>query len=334
MDPARRNTKFGVLAFDSCCGVDLQGTQALGDVVSVHPGCPIELDEHWRTWLGTLQTEKLIGANLVFTVQIDSATPSILDAETKQLHEQLLVLRFSLFLHGIPDYGDNLIALGGIDGEGVASVRRIDRPALAYRHPFGRRPTITERSLASTSECAKQILALHRNDGAFRRVRAGFRACTRAMEEPYLTESLHQYVRALDGLTMLPRGQGATKFSERAQLFATGVNIADVLLQLYQLRNSQEHLNDFHQVLEERTDAEVRHVGSLRAYQAERATLGAYQRLFKTPSLLAHLESDASIGDFWALDDDSRRGIWGVACDLDEVQGQHDETYALLGGNA
>ena len=333
MDPARRNTKFGMLAFDGCSDVNVEGSLMLGNGVSFHPGCPIELPEHWNTWLGSLQSENLTGANLAFTVQIDSETPTTLDAETKQLLEQLLALRFGLFLHGIPEYRNNLIALGGIDDEGRTSVRRIEMPGRAYCHRLGRRPTITAESLASTSVCANQILALHRNQDAFRRVRAGLRACAHGMEEPEPAERLHQYVRALDGLTMLRPGEGANLFSQRAQLFATGANIADILVQLYRLRSTQEHLNDFHQVLGELTEAEFQHLGSLRAYQAEQAALGAYQRLLTTPGLLTHLESETSISEFWALDDESRRNIWGPACDIDEIQDQHDATNAPLAGN-
>ena len=333
MDTERRNTKFGILAFDRCSGVDFEGSLVLGDGVSVHPGCPIELPEHWNTWLGSVQSENLTRANLAFTVQIDSETPTTLDAETNQLLEQLLALRFGLFHHGIPEYRNNLIALGGIDNEGGTSVRRIETPGRAYCHRLGRRPTITAESLASTSVCANRILALHGNQGAFRRVRAGFRACTHGMEEPEPAERLHQYVRALDGLTMLRPGEGANLFSQRAQLFAAGTNIADVLVQLYRLRSTQEHLNDFREVLGELTEVEFRHLGSLRAYQAEQAALGAYQRLLTTPGLLVHLESETSIGEFWALDDESRRNIWGPACNMDEIQDQHETRYAPLAGN-
>lgn len=331
MDPARRNTKFGILALDDCAGVYLERPVALGDGISVHPGCPIELEEHWRIWLGTLHAEHLTGANLVFTVQVDSETPTVVDAETKRLHEQLLALRFGLCLHGIPDYSNNLIALGGIDDEGVTSVREIQIPALVYRHPYGRRPTITAETLASTSMCARQILALYDNQGAFRRVRAGFRACTRGMEELAPGERLHQYVRALDGLTMLRPREGRREFSRRAQLFATGDTIATTLVQLYQLRSAQEHLNEFRNVFGELTEADCRRMHSLRAWQAEQAALQAYQRLFTTRGLLTRLESDANIREFWALDDHTRRAVWGTACDLDEAQGQHDTTYALLG---
>ena len=159
MDPARRNTKFGLLAFDGCAGVDLVGALALGDGVSVHPGCPIELPEHWITWLGSIQAERLTRANLVFTVQIESETPTILDAETDQLATHLQALRFGLFLHGIPEYRANLLALGGVGCESDTRVRHIEIPGLAYRHPFGYPPAITAESLAAGNYLAARAEA-------------------------------------------------------------------------------------------------------------------------------------------------------------------------------
>ena len=330
MDSTRRNTKFGLLAFDGCAGVDIEGRIVLGDGVSVHPTCPIDLPDQWITWLGSIQAERLTRANLVFTVQVESETPMVLDAETDTLAKQLRALRFGLCLHGIPDYRANLLALGGIGCEGNTDIRRIEIPGLAYRHPFGYSPATTAESLASAKACANQMLALH-GGLTRRRVRAGFGAVTRGMEELRQEERLHQYVRAIDGLTQLLPRQGARVFSERAQLFATGGNIEDILTELYRLRNAQEHLNDFRNafvpVVGALTEAEFRHRGSLRACQAEWLALTVYRRLLTTPDLLARLGSENSITEFWELDRNLRQDLWGPAYDMDAVQAHHDALY-------
>ena len=62
MDLKRHNTKFGILAFDNCAEVPLNAALDLGDGITVHPACPIDLPEHWQTWLGTLQTGYLVDA--------------------------------------------------------------------------------------------------------------------------------------------------------------------------------------------------------------------------------------------------------------------------------
>ena len=125
-------------------------------------------------------------------------------------------------------------------------------------------------------------------------------------------------------------------FSQRAQLFATGGNIADILNELYRLRNAQEHLNDFRnaflRVVDALTEAEFRHRGSLRACQAEWLALAIYQRLLTTPDLLARLESENSITEFWELDRNLRQDLWGAACDIDAVQAHHDATYTPRAG--
>ena len=330
MDLTRHNTKFGMLAFDNCAEVQLNAALDLGDGITVHPACPINLPEHWRTWLGTLQTSSLVDANLLVCIQIDSATPTVLDGETNQIAERLFALRFGLFLHGIPDYRNNFIVLGGVDANGSASVRRVLRPELAFRHEYGRRPQITADTMVTTKECANGIRIFYEQPSNFRRLRAGFHACTRGMEEQHLDDRLHQYVRSLDGLTMLPPGQGKTEFSYRAQLFATGNAIAEVLEQWYQLRSKHEHLNDPRSVFAAACDEEVERQGSLRAYQAEQAALMVYQRLFSSPELLARFRTDHNIAAFWDLPEVERQTAWGDACDIDAAQADLDRIYALM----
>ena len=105
----------------------------------------------------------LVDANLVVCIQIDSATPTVLDGETNQIAERLFALRFGLFLHGIPDYRNNFIVLGGVDANGSASVRRVLRPELAFRHGYGRRPQIT--ATRSCRQPARQLV-FHTHDRA------------------------------------------------------------------------------------------------------------------------------------------------------------------------
>ena len=329
MDLTRHNTKFGMLAFDNCAEVQLNATLDLGDGITAHPACPIDLPEHWRTWLGTRQTGYLVDANLAVCVQIDSATPTVLDGETNQLEKKLSALRLGLFLHGIPDYRNDFIVLGGVDADGSASVRRVSRPQLAYRHRCGRRPQITADTLMIAKECANGILGLCEHPSNFRRLRAGFHACTRGMEERSLDDRLHQYVRALDGLTMLRPGKGKAEFSRQAQLFAAGNTIAEVLDQWYQLRSTHEHLNDPRSVFAAACEGEVERQGSLRAYQAEQAALMVYQRLLSSPAILARFRTDDNIAAFWDLTEVERQTAWGDARDIDAAQAHHDRIYAL-----
>jgi hypothetical protein len=83
----------------------------------------------------------------------------------------------------------------------------------------------------------------------FRRLRAGLNAVITGVEEPMANERLHQFVRALDGLMMIPWGGGKGVFAQRGATFVCGTDLPNVLEELYKLRNAQEHMNDFKTVL-------------------------------------------------------------------------------------
>src|ERR1035437_6980723 len=163
-------TKFGILGLDDCQVIDFAGPLRLSDTVTAYTACPLQVPEHWREWLGSLRVGHLENANFLLVVARPSATPDILDQETKEIDQALTALWFGLLLHGVPDYSDGLVALGGVAADGAVSVRQVQRRATAYRHPFGERPVINAEMLASTRIVADTLLDLH-GGAAYRRVR-------------------------------------------------------------------------------------------------------------------------------------------------------------------
>jgi len=331
-DKTKTNTKFGLLALDDCKDLAFEDTVELGEGVSIHSTCPIEVPGHWKEWLGTLETGHLQDADFLIAVQADSATPAVLDAETRAIDVRLNAHWYGLLLHGIPDYQGGVTVLGGVGAKSSLSVRQFHRVPTAYRHIFGKRLVIDTPTLASSNVCATTILDLHEK-ATFRRVRAGFKACIRVIEEFLAEERLHQYVRAIDGLMHIPKGPGEPVFAARGVTFAKGTDLDLILRQFYRMRNAQEHLNEFREALDAPDDDGLHHLGSRLAYQAEQLALSCYRRLFTTPALLATFESDASTDAFWKLDDAGRRALWGDPFDLDAVREEHDYRYKLLKGH-
>jgi hypothetical protein len=301
----------------------------LGGGVSAHPACPIELPAHWREWLGTLQAEVITGANLLIAIEMPSQTPTILDAETQLLDRRLTAMWRGLSLQGVPTYQQAKILLGGVDDRGETSVRRVSTPVTAYRHQFGESLDVSSTVLASAKRFADRIDHVYGAVPDFRRVRAGFTALNKGIEEHTAAERLHQFVRAMDGLMKLPQGAGRREFTNRGPTFVTGTGLNGILEQLYLLRNTQEHLNEFRAVIPAPTQREFDRITSLRAYQAEQAALASYRRLFDGGPLNDFL-TEASIDAFWRLDEAERRRRWGAAFDLDAAAVEHERLFALL----
>jgi hypothetical protein len=133
----------------------------------------------------------------------------------------------------------------------------------------------------------------------------------------------------MDGLMKLPQGAGRREFTNRGPTFVTGTGLNGILEQLYLLRNTQEHLNEFRAVIPAPTQREFDRITSLRAYQAEQAALASYRRLFDGGPLNDFL-TEASIDAFWRLDEAERRRRWGAAFDLDAAAVEHERLFALL----
>ena len=328
-DAQRINTKFGLIALDDCRDVALGGSVDAGDGVSFHDRCPIALPDHWKEWLGTLATDHVHDANLIIAVQVTSATPQILDAETNAVDERLRALFYCLLLDGIVDYRAGVAFLGGIGPDGSLSVRQHYQIPTAYRHAAGSRPRVTPAAVTRAKRRAEVLMGLHVHDD-YRRLRAGFRACIAGIEEITPQERIHQYVRAIDGLMHIPVGNGRETFAARGQTFVSGNNVADALRDLYRLRNAQEHLNSLRAAITAADDDEFQRVASLRAYQAQQGALFCYGRLFDNAPLLQQFETDASTDVFWALSDVARSGLWGTAFDMDAAEIEHNRVYALL----
>lgn len=119
MDSRRGGTKFGLLAIRNTSTAIAADVEVLapGEIVA-HAACPIDLPEHWRNWLGTLQTPELVDANLTIAIQVPSVTPDVMDAETHAIEQRLDRVWHGLRLQGIPDYLTARIALGGINMQG------------------------------------------------------------------------------------------------------------------------------------------------------------------------------------------------------------------------
>jgi hypothetical protein len=300
------------------CSTDVNVPVDLGGGVSAHPNCPIPVPDHWREWLGSLQTGVIEAANLVLAVEIPSQTPTILDAETHALDSRLTALWRGLLLQGIPTYQDIRMLFGGVDDSGQSSVRRVSRPVDAVRHQQGNVFDVTTAVLVNSKRAADRLEGLYAARPDYRRVRAGLHALNSGVEERGLEERLHQFVRALDGLMMLPQGRSRREFIARGPTFVAGTDLPTVLGQLYDLRSTQEHLNELGPVIHVATPIELERVVSRRSYQAEQAALAAYRQLLDGGSL-GDFRTEATIEAFWQLGEGERRRRWGSPLDLDSL---------------
>ncbi|MBI4574182.1 MAG: hypothetical protein HY713_12985 [candidate division NC10 bacterium] len=140
-------------------------------------------------------------------------------------------------------------------------------------------------------------------------------ALLRGYEEEWWDTRLHQFVRSIEALLLLPVGSSTKKFAHRSQTFIGASEASRQLLtEMYQLRSCAEHMNEMESVLQGR--AEPHRTAWKRSLQSELLASEIYLHLFRTPGLLQRFRDDDAIATFWEEKDDVVRAAWGKPLDL------------------
>ncbi len=134
-----------------------------------------------------------------------------------------------------------------------------------------------------------------------------------AFSEDGLPGRIHQFVRAVDGLTRVTR-RGRTRFKERCELFV-GREQAEVCYELYVIRSNVEHFQDPSAELPDLDGREDIVRGYRRAHEAEALARYCLAHLIEDRRLWAHFADD-QIDLFWAKPADERERVWGARLDL------------------
>ncbi len=311
--------KFACIALDNA-GVDrgLRDPIDCGDGIWAIFEPPFALDDAWRQWLGSIQAEHLTRSSLVCFAHQASANPAVLDNENKQLEQRALSLFYALFLVDVFHHDGGLI-LSGANVDGRAGVRSVSQLEPHYR-PNGVSTVRIDRAFLLKAACvAMGIRAVH-GGGQHERLRRGFHAWVRAVQELYGDERLHQFVRATEALVKPQIGRSRRQFVHRSQLFSGNTrNSVALLEELYELRNNAEHLHRLDHVLASNRENERERIALRRAYQAQLLASHVYERIFSDQQLQRLFATDAGIDAFWATPWPQQVQTWGVPIDLDAL---------------
>ncbi len=308
--PVEPGEKYAVIALDAAAEfrqvVDLgAGTYAL-------PHATFELPEHWKKWLGSIQTDAIGRAGLLLLTTMPSRAPGVLDGENQALQRDVGFLYWGLLASGRVRVEGSGTRVTGAHADGELGVRQVaDLDGVQQT-----RGMLTERV---TVEHLRRAAALAANlkdlftERRMLRMRLAVNTFLLAFSESGLPGRIHQFVRSVDGLTRVTR-RGRTRFKERCELFV-GAEQAEVCYELYVIRSNVEHFQDPSAdlpALDPRADV-VR--GYRRAHEAEALARYCMARLVEDKHLWDHFADD-HIDGFWAKPADERARIWGAPLDL------------------
>ena len=276
------------------------------------PGQPIvNLEGHWLEWLGSLRSEDLQDATLFVVDKVSSKTPSILDGESDQLMNRTSRFYTALMLTGrfaVPR--DPMLITGGND-KGEIDIRQVTSLDPQPYVPGLDLHDVTIGNVTRAALLAESFETMAGLSGFARLSRIlGTYVEGRCRNEPL--DQLHQFCRCIEGLIIPGPGESRARFQSRTQLFI-GPKHQQLMVTLYENRSAVEHLNDHLLVLEAGRDARIEILRQ--SIIAENIARQCLARIYETPAVWPHFQTDDALKAFWKLSETERQNIWGAPFD-------------------
>jgi hypothetical protein len=322
------NCKFAILAIHSV-RADVPPDLVLPDKTRVFDSFPFTLEDHWESWLGTIQFKELKDCNLSL---VRTATEGWPDGQLSTyggaVDMGLLSYIDSIFamvrLLGTIEYRNAFVIAGHVENElpicrhfGKCEKFRITRGCLPW--------AIREEDLRTAVTLQKAYNLLKDTSHPQRhRYSRGFYALCAAFKQFFASDRLHGFVRALEALILPEKGNTEKQFVSRCALFAGPESKKDkirgVLQQVYKMRCDIEHVHDWDRSLPTYPSPERENVALWRTRQMEELASAAYRKILSDVALQPNFYSDASIEAFWKRPEDEIRVAFGSICDISQLK--------------
>lgn len=322
--------KFSCIGLDANLNRDIaeENLQALdlgGGLWAVFE-LPFTIDDIWRKWLGSIQSDRFAENNLFLLAVAPSDAPGILDDENKRLSACIHKYYYSLLLHGVA-YSRQAPLLSGAN-TGTPDIRQVGSVNASYRPGYVMPQSISVDTLVSAAQVYGGIQAVFPHDNKYMRIRRGLHAWRRAVEESDAHYRLHQLVRAIEAIIKPGRRvNNLTKqFVHRAQFF-TGHSpaAAEIVSAFYELRSAAEHMYELEPVLTSKLQSlcgkfpgySPAKLITMLSYQAEVLVGFIYTSILKDSNLQNTFIDDDSVAQFWDQRDDVIKNTLGNTIDLE-----------------
>jgi hypothetical protein len=322
------NCKFATVAVQNV-HVDLPPLAILKDGTAVVTKIPFPIDDHWRTWLGAMQSHQLSSCNLFLVSIATSGWPegqlSIFggNLDSEQMQHVGGIFAF-LRIIGTLGYSDAFVVAGHVEN-GQPEIRHFAKTER-FNITRGSLPWIVRQpdleAAAQLSDSYKALL--RRFPGERWRFGRGCHALKTAMEQHFASDRLHGFVRALEALILPEPGKTEKQFISRCA-FMAGPTAADreirsILQEAYRMRCDIEHVHDWDRSFTAYPAGEKEHIAYWRTRQMEELACAAYRKIISDPVLQSNFYDDLALHTFWQKSETYLRTALGGTCDITKIR--------------
>jgi len=317
------NEKFGIIAVSDAFVENMTNEVELSDGTWVTSSLPFEVDDNWRTWIGSIQAEHIEKSNLFIITKAPSESPKVLDDENERLRAKAYKLYFGLLLTDYFHTYDRPIQLTGSkwnNGLDLRSLGKMDSPISVPGTPFNK---IDQIRLKKSKQLADAIESLP-SKGRFSRFTRVMRSFYSGITSNFVEDRIHEFVRSIEGIVYPDIGKTEKQLKSRTELFI-GPKHHQLMGELYRIRSAVEHLHDPFGRIPGNDFKDKLIYCFKKAYEAEAISRYCISRLLIDRSLWPFFEDDQSLSDFWKEDINSRKSIWGETLDIVEISQSFNE---------
>lgn len=288
----------------------------LGDGVLVARSLRVELEPHWREWLGTIALEEISAGGLAVYVTAPAAHPEVLDGENEALRQRVNDVLHGLFLQGVPWFQAGIYLTGShLNGElRIRHFARLHDVAPTYDSTS----FVVDQVLLDRARLLAQRLRIMQNEpigGRWGRLIRSVRILLQANRtHNEHGERFHQFVRSLDGLAKTRPAHGEGDFVHRVQTFAlASPETAELLREMYRVRGAVEHVQVAYEVLDAAVGDLPHRLARINRLTRQIDALArfTFSHLLASDALFDVFSTDAGIDGFWAMPNHERQGLWG-----------------------
>jgi len=313
----RENEKFGIVSVSDAFVENMTHDVALSDDTWVTSSLPFEVDDNWRTWLGSIQAEHIEKSNLFIIATAPSESPKVLDGENERLRDKAYKVYFGLLLTDYFHTYDAPIQLTGSkwgNGLDVRSIGKMDSSISVPGTPFNK---VDQIRLKKSKQLADAIDSLP-SKARFSRFKKVIRSFYSGITSNFVEDRIHQFVRSIEGIVYPDIGKTERQFKSRTELFI-GPKYHQLMGELYRIRSAVEHLHHPFDGIPGNDFKDKLIYAFKKAYEVEAISRYCISRLLINRSLWPFFEHDQSLSEFWKKDINSRKSIWGETFDIGQI---------------
>jgi hypothetical protein len=275
-----------------------------------------DLPANWKTWIGSIEADRVSRSNLLLLVKRESEKPDILDHENKKLLSEVDALFYGLLLQGMPQHLAAYRFTGAVS-QGESTIRQFSE--AYYHHAYSNKTPVSPDTCKVAKTAAEGIKETI-SKTEFLRIQRGFKALIDATRARFGEDALHQFVRAIDAL-ILPRvGNSKRDFAHRCQTFTVANEAHRTILEdIYDVRSNVEHMHEWNGATTAEDAKRDDHLLRQMVCQIETLALSVYLKIMTSNTHRDIFRSNAGIESFWLLPDDQKKNVWGLALDLGAI---------------